>query len=96
MEQIRAMLAQETLPLIVSGDFNSTPHNWVYYGLADGLVDAFRVAGRGWGATYHADFPVARIDHVLVSRAWKVVQAHVSKAPYSDHLPLVVRLRWRE
>ncbi len=96
MEQVRAMLAQETLPLIVSGDFNSTPHNWVYHGLADGLVDAFRVAGRGWGATYHADFPVARIDHVLVSRAWKVVQAHVSKAPYSDHLPLVVRLRWRE
>lgn len=96
IEQIRAMLARETLPLIVSGDFNSTPHNSAFYGLADGLQDAFHVAGRGWGATYHVEWPVARIDHVLVGPEWKVVSAHVAKSTASDHLPLVVRLRWRE
>ncbi len=96
IEQIRAMLAQETLPLIVSGDFNSTPHNSAFYGLADGLQDAFGVAGRGWGATYHVDWPVARIDHVLVGPEWKVVSTHVAEPAASDHLPLVVRLRWRD
>ncbi|MFQ5568498.1 MAG: endonuclease/exonuclease/phosphatase family protein [Rhodothermales bacterium] len=96
VEKIRALLDQETLPVIVSGDFNSTPHNWVYYCLTDGLQDAFKVAGRGWGATYHVKWPVARIDHLLVSPEWKVVSAHVSEAPHSDHLPLVVQVRWRE
>lgn len=96
IEQIRAMLARETLPLIVSGDFNSTPHNSAFYGLADGLQDAFQVAGHGWGATYHVDWPVARIDHVLVGPEWRVVSAHVAAPAGSDHLPLVVRLRWRE
>ncbi len=95
-EKIRALLDQEHLPLIVSGDFNSTPHNSAFYRLVDGLQDAFKVAGRGWGATYHVRLPVARIDHVLVSPEWQIVSARVSETPYSDHRPLVVRLRWRE
>ncbi len=94
--QIRAMLARETLPLIVSGDFNSTPHHSAFYRLAEGLQDAFKVAGRGWGATYHVDWPVARIDHVLVGPEWKLVSARVAAPTVSDHLPLVVRLRWRQ
>lgn len=96
IEKIKALLRNEHLPLIVSGDFNSTPHNSAFYGLLDGLQDAFKVAGHGWGATYHARLPLARIDHVLVSPEWKVVSAHVASAPFSDHRPLVVRLRWRE
>jgi endonuclease/exonuclease/phosphatase (EEP) superfamily protein YafD len=96
MQKIRAMLAQETLPVIVSGDFNSTPHNHAFYGIAQGLQDAFKVAGRGWGATYRADKPLARIDHVLASDEWQIVEAHVTKADHSDHRAVVVRLRWAE
>ena len=96
IDQVRAMLEAEHLPLIVSGDFNSTPHNSAFYSLADGFQDAYGIAGRGWGATYHVDWPVARIDHVLVGPEWKVVSAHVAASTVSDHLPLVVRLRWRE
>ena len=96
MEQLRELLGREALPLIVSGDFNSTPHNSVFHGLMEaGLQDAFKVAGTGWGATYHADWPLARIDHVLVGPAWKVVQAEVIDTGFSDHKALVVRLRWR-
>lgn len=96
MRKIRAMLDEETLPVIVSGDFNSTPHNRAFYGIAQGLQDAFKVAGQGWGATYRADRPFARIDHVLVSDEWQVVSAHVTKANHSDHRALVVRLRWKD
>lgn len=96
IRQIRTMIEAETLPLIVSGDFNSTPHNWGFHGLAAGLQDAFKTAGEGWGATYHRDLPLARIDHVLVSPEWEVVEAHTAEAPFSDHLPLVVRLRWAD
>ncbi|HMB93270.1 MAG TPA: endonuclease/exonuclease/phosphatase family protein [Rhodothermales bacterium] len=96
MRKVQAMLAEETLPVIVSGDFNSTPHNHAFYGIAQGLQDAFKVAGQGWGATYRADRPFARIDHVLASNEWEVVSAHVTKADHSDHRALIVRLRWAE
>jgi endonuclease/exonuclease/phosphatase family metal-dependent hydrolase len=96
MQKIQAMLAEETLPVIVSGDFNSTPHNRAFYGIAQGLQDAFKVAGQGWGATYRADRPFARIDHVLASDEWQIVSAHVTKANHSDHRAVVVRLRLKE
>jgi endonuclease/exonuclease/phosphatase family metal-dependent hydrolase len=97
-EQIREMIAAETLPVILCGDLNSTAHNYAYHRVASSLPmrDAFRVAGRGWGATYHARRPIVRIDFVLVSPEWQVISARVPPVRLSDHRPLHVNLRWRE
>jgi endonuclease/exonuclease/phosphatase (EEP) superfamily protein YafD len=94
-EQVRDLIAAETVPVIVVGDFNSTPHNWAYAQIADGLRDAYAEAGEGGGATYHARWPLVRIDYVLASPAWTVVEAHVPEIQLSDHRPLVAHLRWR-
>ncbi len=97
-EQIRELVKKERLPLVVSGDFNGTVDNWAYRRLSEDLQDAFRVAGEGWGATYHAKIPIFRIDFVLLGPEFEVVRARVP-AEYvteSDHLPLVVRFRWSE
>lgn len=96
VEAIADVLEEETLPFILCGDFNSVPHNWAYRHLAAelGLQDAFEVAGRGWGATYHTRYPFARIDFVLTSPEWEIVSARVGDVSLSDHRPLVVRLRW--
>ncbi len=96
VEHILREIDQETLPVIISGDFNATTNNWGYHQLAEGRLDAFRAAGTGWGGTYRADFPLVRIDHVLVDPAFEVVAAHVPDVTFSDHRPLVVRLRWRD
>lgn len=96
VRQLTKLLEAETLPVIVAGDLNSTMHHWEYRQLVQGFRDAFIRRGRGWGATYHARLPLVRIDHVLVSRAWEVVTAHVPRShAFSDHRPVVVRLRWR-
>ncbi len=95
-EKIKAMAAEEALPLILAGDFNSTPHSWVYAHLAEDMQDAFLYAGQGWGATYHTNFPFARIDHVLAGPAFEVVRADVLDVALSDHRPLLVRMRWRD
>ncbi len=94
VERIRA----ERVPVIVCGDFNSTPHNSAYYRLKHdlGLQDAFQEAGRGWGSTYHARYPLVRIDYVLVGREWEALGAHVPEEHPSDHRALVARLRWKE
>lgn len=96
VEQIARVIEEETLPVIVSGDFNATANNWSYRQLADGRRDAFRIAGSGWGGTYRGDIPVVRIDHVLVDPAFEVAGARVPAVTFSDHRPLVVRLRWRD
>lgn len=95
-QQIRAMLDREEHPVLVCGDFNSTPYNRAYHHLAAGRRDAFRKAGSGWGMTYHRRLPFARIDFLLASPAWAFVSAHTVPAHLSDHLPVAVRLRWRE
>lgn len=89
---LRRMLDAEPYPFIVSGDLNSTPGTWVYAHLARGLRDAFGEAGRGWGATFPARFPLIRIDFVFVSEEWNVRDARVDKTVFSDHLPVVVSL----
>ena len=94
-DALREALEAERRPFIVCGDFNSTPHNWAYAHIADGLQDAFQQAGRGWGGTYHTRLPLFRIDHVLVSKEWEVREAHVSEEVASDHRPVIVELALR-
>jgi len=91
--QIRRRVEQETRPVLVVGDFNSTPHQWAYQHVAQGLRAA------GGGATFPAWRPVVQIDHILVGPEWHVDGAHVSPpAPHSlisDHRPLIAQLRWK-
>lgn len=95
-EAIRRMLDAEDLPFIVSGDFNSAPHSWSYRRIARGLSDAFKSTGTGWGATWHARFPFARIDFILASPEWEPVASKVPDVVLSDHKPLIARLRWAD
>jgi endonuclease/exonuclease/phosphatase family metal-dependent hydrolase len=92
VEYLRGLLEQETLPYIVSGDFNTTPHNWDYRHLSRGLTDTFKAAGRGWGGTFHTNLPLFRIDFILASPAWRIHAAYVPEVAYSDHRPVVARL----
>jgi endonuclease/exonuclease/phosphatase family metal-dependent hydrolase len=91
---LREQLAAEELPVIVAGDLNVTARNWDYRQLARHRTDAFRAAGRGWGATYRGDLPLVRIDYVLLDQAFEVVSAHVPNVRFSDHRPVVATIRW--
>lgn len=94
--RIRTLIDDIDEPLLVTGDFNSTPHNWAYRHIARGLQNAITVGSRHHGATYPSSHPLVRIDHILASAEWTVVSAHVaSEYAYSDHRPVVARLRWR-
>lgn len=87
-QQLRLMLEKEELPFIVCGDFNSTPHEWSYVHVAQGLRKA-----SGWGqATYPYSHPLFKIDHVLVSREWKVIAMNRIDTMISDHLPVLATL----
>lgn len=95
---IRRHIERETHPVIVVGDFNSTPHQWAYRHIAQGLQSAVNQRIRGWGATFPAQYPLVQIDHILVDPAWQVTEARIppmGTPPVSDHRAVVAHLRWK-
>lgn len=95
VEALATSIDAEELPVIVVGDFNDTANTWTFNRLLGDRIDAFKIAGAGSGHTYRSDKPFVRIDFALVDEAWVVVDAEVPDVRFSDHRPLVVRLRWR-
>lgn len=95
---IRQRIAREAHPVIVVGDFNSTPHQWAYRHLAEGLQRVPARGAWGWSGTFPARHPIVQIDHILVGPAWEVAAARIPTLPrtppISDHRPVVARLRW--
>ena len=78
-------------PVILGGDLNSTPLYRSSRPLRDLLNDAWTEAGWGFGYTYHATVPFARIDHVL-HRGFRTLSAEVVEVSNSDHRGLHVVL----
>ena len=95
---IRRQIEREPHPVLVVGDFNSTPHQWAYRHIAQGLQNAATQRIAGWAATFPARRPLVRIDHVLAGPAWRVVDARVPASTdpaISDHRAVLARLQWR-
>jgi len=81
---LRRALESESLPFIVTGDFNATPDHWTYAHVANGLVDALDAAP-GFAWTYPDARPFVRIDAILASSQWTVRRAVVLPPGVSDH-----------
>jgi endonuclease/exonuclease/phosphatase family metal-dependent hydrolase len=78
-------------PTIVCGDLNATPNAPELAPLLAQLHDAWPPA-HGPGFTYPADGAAKRIDYVLVSPQFNVVDATVPDTQASDHRPVIVDL----
>ena len=84
-------LARETpdLPTIVMGDFN-TPIDSVWFdGARDDFTHAFEQAGRGMLTTWPAPAPLLAIDHIWLSRQFRIDCASIGWSWASDHRPIV-------
>lgn len=74
--------------VIVAGDFNSTSTDRYFADLNDSLTDTRRATGGGFGFTWPSQFPVARLDHVMV-RGMEPVSDTVLPRGTSDHRAIV-------
>jgi vancomycin resistance protein VanJ len=88
-----AIAADPTPRLVLLGDLNATLDDRALAGLTDQLRPAQTVAGHGFGFTWPAVFPVARIDQILV-RGLVPEKSWVLAATGSDHRPVAATLRW--
>ena len=78
---------------VVAGDFNDNPVSYTYYRLSRGRRDTFEDAGKGFGATYSALWPLLRIDYVLIPKAFKATEHVVNRSvKWSDHYPVAAKI----
>jgi vancomycin resistance protein VanJ len=94
IEQLTALIQQETLPVLLLCDCNSTPRSRQYPLIDTLLDDSFHEVGQGFGLTHPVDpFPAIRIDYVWHSEAFVPVLARVwPEHGTSDRYPLVAHL----
>lgn len=88
-----AVAAEPNKRVVLLGDLNGSMGDRAFSGLSSQMRSAQDVAGDGFGFSWPAKFPVARIDQILV-RGMKPQNASVLPATGSDHLPVAAGLDW--
>ena len=86
-------IEESPYPVIVVGDFNSTPLSYAYWRIRAGLRDAFLESPWGHlGNTYVRHHLGIRIDYILCSRSIRTSHFRLDKVDYSDHYPISATL----
>jgi len=82
------------LPVVVAGDLNDVAwsHTTLLFQKVSGMLDP-RI-GRGFYNTFHAKNPVLRfpLDHVFVTKSFRLVELKRMPDIGSDHFPIYVKL----
>ncbi|WP_369382271.1 endonuclease/exonuclease/phosphatase family protein [Streptomyces sp. cg36] len=87
-----AVRAEKLPRVVVVGDFNGTSDDRALRPVTSGLRSAQDAAGDGFGFSWPASFPLARIDQILV-KGVAPVSAWTLPRTGSDHLPVAAALR---
>lgn len=91
-EQLGQQIAADPLDkVVVMGDLNGTANDRGLSPITSGLRSAQGAAGDGFGFSWPAGFPMARIDHILV-RGVSPASSWVLPDTGSDHRPVAADL----
>ncbi|MGD6748411.1 endonuclease/exonuclease/phosphatase family protein [Streptomyces sp. BH106] len=88
-----AVAAEDNERVVLLGDLNGSTDDRAFHGLTSQLRSAQEEAGDGFGFSYPADFPVVRIDQILV-RGVTADRSWVLPATGSDHRPVAAGVSW--
>ncbi|MFJ5303624.1 endonuclease/exonuclease/phosphatase family protein [Streptomyces sp. NPDC088350] len=88
-----AVTAERNERVVLLGDLNGTLDDRVFAGITSRLRSVQDAAGAGFGFSWPAEFPVARIDQILV-RGVRPRSAWLLPATGSDHLPVAAGISW--
>jgi endonuclease/exonuclease/phosphatase family metal-dependent hydrolase len=87
------VISASPYPFVITGDFNDVPNSYTYFKISNGLQDAFLKQGFGVGRTFNALSPTLRIDHILTTPHFEVLQFNRQVRSLSDHYMIVADLR---
>ena len=94
MELVLQVMQESPYKVVVLGDFNNTAYSYIYRKLkSEGLEDAYKEAGNGFGRTFDFDYFPLRIDFILVEEVLDITAFETFEVPYSDHFPIMANIR---
>lgn len=88
-----ALAAERNERVVLLGDLNGALDDRALGDITSQLRSAQDEAGNGFGFTWPATFPVARIDQILV-RGVEPTSAYLLPETGSDHLPVAAGISW--
>ncbi|MFC1415466.1 endonuclease/exonuclease/phosphatase family protein [Streptacidiphilus cavernicola] len=89
----KAVAADRSTRVVLLGDLNGSLDDRKFAALTAQLRSVQDAAGSGFGFTWPAGFPVARIDQILV-RGVRPENSWVLPGTGSDHLPVAATISW--
>ena len=92
-DTVRRQLELSPYPLIICGDFNDVPNSYTYFHIRGALQDAFIAKCFGIGRSYKGISPTLRIDYILPSQDFQVMQSMKLNSLYSDHNAMLTDLK---
>jgi len=94
LNEATALAGRHELPTILAGDFNATRYCRIMQAARrDGLADAMAPLRVSWPNTWSWPITGIRIDQILATDDWRVVESHAGRDIGSDHLPMVATLQ---
>ncbi|MFD0509041.1 endonuclease/exonuclease/phosphatase family protein [Streptomyces chiangmaiensis] len=88
-----ALAAEQDERVVLLGDLNGTMDDRAFAGITSQLSSVQDAAGDGFGFSWPAKFPVARIDQILV-RGVEPKSSWLLPETGSDHLPVAAGISW--
>ncbi|MFG2652551.1 endonuclease/exonuclease/phosphatase family protein [Streptomyces sp. NPDC048436] len=88
-----AVAAESNERVVLLGDLNGTLDDRAFAGITSRMDSVQEKSGDGFGFSWPAKFPVARIDQILV-RGVEPESSWVLPATGSDHLPVAAGISW--
>jgi endonuclease/exonuclease/phosphatase family metal-dependent hydrolase len=95
-DTVRKQMDACPYPMVICGDFNDVPNSYTYFHIRNHLQDAFIAKCFGIGRSYIYISPTLRIDYILPSKDFKVVQSMKLNASFSDHHAMITDLQLQE
>ncbi|MFI5476965.1 endonuclease/exonuclease/phosphatase family protein [Streptomyces cacaoi] len=89
----KAIAAERNERVVLLGDLNGTMDDRAFADITSQLRSAQVAAGKGFGFSWPAKFPVVRIDQILV-RGVQPKSSWSLPATGSDHLPVAAGISW--
>lgn len=92
-QNLSKVLRKSPYPVILCGDFNSSPNSYAYFVSKGNLQDSFLERGKGLGSTYLISHYPLRIDYIFADPRLEVLSFRTIQNLLSDHLPVVAKIR---
>ncbi len=93
--ELKSLVNESPYPTVVCGDIDDVPNSTAYFTVKGTLQDAFVKKGVWPGTTIRFISPILRIDYIFAQKDFKINQFVTKNEIYSDHLPIITDLQFK-